>query len=386
MTHPVQYVRPALEAMASNPRLELLALFGCDQGIRERLDPDFGVSFSWDCSPTQGFEHQFLSHQPLHDLNRWIPASYLALKAWRRLHAYQPDAVLVFAYSPLFITITTLLLRLSGIRLLLRAEATDRALHRNGFKAFVRDCCLRIWYQGFQYVFPIGRDSDHHFQRLGVPMRRRVPVPYAVDVDYFASQIRHWLPQRYSLRQAAGIPAEDLVLLWSAKMTHIKNPALLLAALQRLTVEVRQRLWLVAVGDGPLRSVFEQGAKRLMPGRVLFQGFLNQSQLATSYAMADVLIFPSFAGETWGLVVNEALQFGIAVIASDHAGSTRDLLDPLYTVPEGSSVFPSGCAAALAEAINAFAVCYPNGYTPKPVQHLPHPCQLADAVGLVLQL
>ena len=42
--------------------------------------------------------------------------------------------------------------------------------------------------------------------------------------------------------------------------------------------------------------------------------------------MADALVFPSIQGETWGLVVNEALQFGLAVIASDHPGCVADLL------------------------------------------------------------
>ena len=58
--------------------------------------------------------------------------------------------------------------------------------------------------------------------------------------------------------------------------------------------------------------------------------------------MADALVFPSVQGETWGLVVNEALQFGLAVIASDHPGCVADLLPQRDPVPLGSAVFPSG--------------------------------------------
>jgi glycosyltransferase involved in cell wall biosynthesis len=384
MTHPVQYVRPALAAMASNPRLDVLVVFGCDHGVQDSLDPDFGVSFCWDCSPTEGFHHLFISHKPLNVLSRWVAAFPLAIKAWRTLLAYRPDAVLVFAYSPLFITLTTLLLRICGQRLLLRAEATDRALPRSGFKALVRDSCLRLFYQGFRFVFPIGSDSDQHFKRLGVPQSRRYPVLYAVDTDYFASQASTWLPQRSSLRQAFGIPQEDLVMLWSAKMTAVKHPALLLVALKQLPPEVRKRFWLLAVGDGPLRASFEEDAGSCLPSRTLFKGFLNQSELAASYAIADVLVFPSREGETWGLVVNEALQFGLAVIASDHAGSTRDLLNSSADIPRGSCVFPSCNAAALADALESFASAYPAGFTLQPVGHLPHPRSFAEAVDSVL--
>jgi glycosyltransferase involved in cell wall biosynthesis len=54
-------------------------------------------------------------------------------------------------------------------------------------------------------------------------------------------------------------------------------------------------------------------------------------------------------GETWGLVVNEGMQFGLPVIVSDGVGCHTDL------VSEGSVgwTFPSGDAAGLAQAIKS---------------------------------
>ena len=40
-----------------------------------------------------------------------------------------------------------------------------------------------------------------------------------------------------------------------------------------------------------------------------------------------MLVLPSSGpGETWGLVINEAMAAGIPVIASDHCGATSDMI------------------------------------------------------------
>ena len=384
ITHPVQYFRPVFAELARDPRLELLVLFGCDHGLRPSQDPDFGVEIAWDCGPADGFPHHVLSREPLANLSHWRRAVPLAWRAWRRLQRFEPDAVLVFAYTPAFITLSTLLLRVGGQRLLLRADGTDRAFERGPLRRCLKDAVLRLWYRQFAHVFPIGADSEAHFRRLGVPAARRTAVRYAVDVDFFAQQVHHWLPRRAGLRQGEGIPMDALVLLWSAKMTPVKHPQLLLDALALVDPTLRQRFWLVAVGDGPLRSSFEPAAAALLPGRCRFQGFRNQSELGACYAMADVLVFPSRQGETWGLVVNEALQFGLAVIASDHVGCASDLLLPPAPVPPGSAVVPSNQPQAFAAALEAFAVMHPGGFSPEAGLPLPHPRQLAEAVAAVV--
>ena len=385
ITHPIQYFRPVFAELAADPELELLVVFGCDHGQRQRMDPDFGVAFAWDSAPTEGFPHVFLSQRPLPDLSRWSVAWPLAWAAVRRLRTFRPDRVLVFAYSPVWITAVTFLLRLSGQRLFLRADGTDRAFPRGRLKSLFKDVALRLWYRQFDHIFPIGSDSVDHFQRLGVKLQRSTPVRYSVDVDFFADQVRTWLPKRQSLRLQQGFSSQDLVLLWSAKMTAVKHPSLLLEALTLLPEPLRSRYWLLAVGNGPLRQWFEVQAKELLQDRCRFVGFQNQGGLGAYYAMADALVFPSRQGETWGLVVNEALQFGCAVITSDHAGSARDLVAPPAPAPLGSAVFASNDAAAMAAALSRFAALHPHGFMPEPVQELPHPQDLAHAVSAVLK-
>ena len=384
ITHPVQYFQPVFAALARDPRLELLVVFGCDHGIQISHDPDFGLAFAWDCSPTAGFPHEFVSDVPLGDLSSWQKALPLAQRTCQHIRSFRPDHVLVFAYTPIFITFCTLLLRQAGFRLMLRADGTDRAFPRTWVKGLIKDVVLRFWYRQFEVVFPIGGDSNDHFARLGVPSHRRYPVSYAVNTAFFSDLVRQWAPQREQLRRELGIGPTDLVLLWSAKMTQVKNPLLVIEALRKLPEALRCRFWLVAMGDGPLRSRFETEARFILKARSCFLGFRNQSELGEGYAVADALVFPSQQGETWGLVVNEALQFGLAVLASDHPGCVRDLLSNGADAPAGSTVFPSGDATALASAFRNLATRYPDGFVQKPVTSLPQPEDLAAAVATAL--
>jgi glycosyltransferase involved in cell wall biosynthesis len=52
-----------------------------------------------------------------------------------------------------------------------------------------------------------------------------------------------------------------------------------------------------------------------------------QGELPKYYALADVLVLPA-SDEPWGLVINEAMAGGLAVIAHRECGAAVDLVGP----------------------------------------------------------
>ena len=82
---------------------------------------------------------------------------------------------------------------------------------------------------------------------------------------------------------------------------------------------------------------------------VSWVGFLNQSELGKAYASANCLALPSDWGESWGLVVNEALAAGLPCVVSDRVGCSPDLIE------EGATglAYPGGDFRALAAAIQS---------------------------------
>ena len=69
---------------------------------------------------------------------------------------------------------------------------------------------------------------------------------------------------------------------------------------------------------------------------VVFAGFMNQSEISRAYAAADIFALVSGWHETWGLVVNEAMNFDLPVVVSDKVGCAADLVHHA----ENGYVFP----------------------------------------------
>ena len=118
------------------------------------------------------------------------------------------------------------------------------------------------------------------------------------------------------------------VILFLGKLIEKKRPMDLLRAYELLITNNQLPIIpsLVFVGDGALRPDLETYVKEHDLNGVHFAGFKNQTEIPEYYAMADVFVLPSGPGETWGLVVNEAMCFGLPVIVSDMVGCGPDLV------------------------------------------------------------
>jgi glycosyltransferase involved in cell wall biosynthesis len=71
---------------------------------------------------------------------------------------------------------------------------------------------------------------------------------------------------------------------------------------------------------------------------VFLTGFINQSVISEYYEVADLLVMCSGPGETWGLSVNEIMNFEKPVLVSKTCGCSVDLVDEGingYTFEEG---------------------------------------------------
>jgi glycosyltransferase involved in cell wall biosynthesis len=68
--------------------------------------------------------------------------------------------------------------------------------------------------------------------------------------------------------------------------------------------------------------------------------------LPAVYSMGDVLVLPS-QSETWGLVVNEAMNLGCPAIVTDRVGCAHDLVVPGQT----GWVFSAGNPGALRQCL-----------------------------------
>jgi phosphatidylinositol alpha-mannosyltransferase len=94
------------------------------------------------------------------------------------------------------------------------------------------------------------------------------------------------------------------------------------------------------VGDGPTDR-FGRRAERL---GVVFHGRVSDAILSAEYAEADVFCAPSLGGESFGMVLVEAMAAGCPVVASDIPGYAEAARGAALLSPAGD---PEKLAAAL---------------------------------------
>jgi glycosyltransferase involved in cell wall biosynthesis len=169
--------------------------------------------------------------------------------------------------------------------------------------------------------------------------------------------------------------------MYCGKFIAKKRPLDLVAAARRAPLLAGRPVHLLFVGDGELgpelrRALDEPGA----PAATI-TGFLNQNEIAAAFAAADCLVLASDYGETWGLVVNEALASGLPVVVSDHCGCAEDLARPLGA----RHVYPCGDHAALAESLRQVASSPPAKPVIASLIESHSPRRTAETVAAVLR-
>lgn len=142
-------------------------------------------------------------------------------------------------------------------------------------------------------------------------------------------------------RRATPVSSAGPTILFIGRHEPRKGLAVLLEAFRDLPDNVT--LWVA--GDGPETHGLQQRWRH--DSRVVWLGTITDSEKLARLKGADVFCAPSLRGESFGIVLLEAMAAGTAVVASDLAGYRN------VAVPGRDAVLVGpGDAAALASALN----------------------------------
>lgn len=186
------------------------------------------------------------------------------------------------------------------------------------------------------YLLPVhgalvaGDKHRQYLSMLGVK-QDRIRLGYdVVDNQYFKSCSKYGSNRGTSAPEGDGAVAPYVFC--CARLVAKKNISVLLEAFALFleaakldgTALVSWRL--IVAGEGPLRSELVNFASNLgIVDQVDFPGSVDYSALPDLYRNAQIFVLPSEI-EQWGLVVNEAMASGLAVIVSNRVGCLGDLV------------------------------------------------------------
>jgi glycosyltransferase involved in cell wall biosynthesis len=320
------YRIPVFNALAQRHDVEphVIFLSETDASLREWTVRKKEIEFSYEILPS--FRRRVGKFNLL--LNRGITQA---------LQAASPDVLLCGGYSYVASWQAAGWARRNHIPRLLWVESTARDL-RGGY-APVERLKRRFIESSDGFVVP-GRSSAEYLKSFGVADHTIFYAPNAVDNGFFATT---------AAAHVSGVRREDLppkFFLYVGRLVREKGVFDLLTAYSRIPRAIRDEFGLVFAGNGPCRPELEQLAARVDGGTIFFTGFLEREELASLYAQAYLLVFPTHS-DPWGLVVNEALACGLPVIATGVAGCTADLIEDGWNGCVVSSRDLSQLAAAM---------------------------------------
>lgn len=346
-SHPVQYHAPVYRELhrlcQQSGQGSVQVIYATDSSVRGHFDPGFGQSVAWDEPLLEGYSAAVLNNEngtPLQGFN-----SLTGNGIGRLLKRERPDAVLLTGLAYRFDWAAYFACLRLGIPFWIRTETQDEAFVRGWFKSLVRAGFYRAAYLPIAQALVIGKLNAEHYQRHGLSAARHLRAPYCV-VDRFQNlnpvEVK---ARREAIRKSAGFSEDTTVLLFCGKLQPKKQPDALLHAVSRLPAPLRSRFSVLYVGSGEIESELRRAAG-VHGIQSFFAGFRNQTELPAYYLAADVLVLPSRQmGETWGLVVNEAMLAERRVIISRFAGCHAD-----FGAAPGVSIF-DGSVDGLADAL-----------------------------------
>lgn len=265
-----------------------------------------------------------------------IEFSYQVLPSWRtRIGGYnallnigighalasaRPDVILCGGYSYVASWQTLLWARRRGTPFFLWSESNLQDL-RPGH-AMVEFLKIEFLRQCSGFVVP-GRTAREHLRFHKIREDVIFRAVNAVDNDLFVSASAAARRDAVQFRASLGLP--NRYFLFAGRLVREKGVFELLSAYAKLEEALREQIGLVFVGDGAARQALETESSLVAAGAIRFAGFVQREQLAAYYALAEMLILPTYT-DTWGFVVNEAMACGLPVIVSQAAGCGADLV------------------------------------------------------------
>ena len=340
VSHPIQYYAPFFRELAR--RCDLTVYFAHRQDAAGQGRAGYGVVFDWDVDLLSGYESRFLTNvarapstQSFAGCNTPEIADLIAEGRF--------DTFVVPGWSLRSYWQAVRACRRARVPVMVRGDS-QIAGQRGGAVGRVKGVVFPHMLKQFDACLYVGQRNREYLEHYGVPPGRMFFSPHCVDNDAFKRG-----SDAARAADARAAPGGRRRVLFVGRLVESKRPLDVVQAVSRLVSE-GMALELVVAGAGELAGRMEEAARA---GGVdaRFLGFVNQSGLPSVYASSDVVVLPSTAVETWGLVINEAMACGVPAVVSDAVGCGPDLIEPGITGAVASLGDVAGLATAVASVL-----------------------------------
>jgi len=302
-THPIQYQTPLIREINKHQSCEAV-FFADDQKGKQFQDKDgFSDSYGWGVDVLEGVNYHLIQSKSSTTKSFFgVVGKWSSL--WRFFKKNPVKAVIVNGWFPFCYLQVWVVCLVFRVPFFVRGDS-NLLMKTGRVKQFVKGVILR-----FLFLFPtsfayVGELNKKFYLSLGVKPSRIFPAYHTVDK-----------PKGRELPKTSSA----FVIGFLGKHILKKNLEWLIQAM----LAWEQTDWVLKIGgDGPLTQELQ---RKYTDSRLHWLGFVRQDKLREFYSVLDGFVLPSSYNETWGLVVNEAMECGVPCLVSESVGCAPDLV------------------------------------------------------------
>lgn len=149
-----------------------------------------------------------------------------------------------------------------------------------------------------------------------------------------------------AIQKASPHVSEDgtVTIMFLGRLVERKGCGHLLKALAALPPELQSRINVIICGGGPLEAKLKNFVEQhKLVSIVRFAGFVSETEKSEYLAGADIAVFPATGGESFGIVLIEAMAAGAGVVLGGDNPGYRSVLrdDKVLFNPRNTELFAS---------------------------------------------
>lgn len=288
---------------------------------------DQGIRFNWDITQVENYTAIFLKDGDIEEqkVNTQI-FKYISKKY---------DYIFVTNYS--YLTEMAALIYLKLFRIPYVMEI-DGGVIRN--ENVLKRLLKRFLISKASAYFSPSAETDKFLLHYGANKNRINRHPFT---SLHKSQILEKLPskeEKTTIRRKLGIVGDN-VILGVGQLIYRKGWDVLL----NIAKDIDGNVYIL--GDGELRKQYEQIILDKQITNVHLMGFQSNEVTSLYYMAADVFVLPT-REDIWGLVINEAMAYGLPVITTDKCNAGLELIKN----GQNGFIIPCNSEDELAKAIS----------------------------------
>ena len=145
-------------------------------------------------------------------------------------------------------------------------------------------------------------------------------LPTGIDTALFKHEEAELAWFREQMETRFPVLKGKRILLFAGRVTKEKNIGFIIKIFPALLEKHRDLIFLIA-GNGPGLEYYQKEAEQTGIGEYcLFTGYMNRKDLALTYGISEIFVFPSLT-DTQGIVTLEAMLSGTPVVAIGELGT-----------------------------------------------------------------